>query len=65
MDEKLFDELLESVGWMGKHARGETQSSRTFEYRDPDVRAIRRDYERRLSQAAQPAPLLPKASTVA
>lgn len=49
MDEKLFDELLESVGWMGKHARGEAQSSRTFEYPDPDVRAIRK--ATKLSQA--------------
>jgi putative transcriptional regulator len=42
MDEKLFNELLESVEWMGKHARGEVQASRRFEYPDPDVKAIRK-----------------------
>jgi putative transcriptional regulator len=42
MDKKAFQELAESVRWMGKHLRGEASASRVFEFPEPDVRAIRR-----------------------
>ena len=42
MDKKQFDELLNSVRWMGKHLRGEKVPARVFEFPEPDVRAIRR-----------------------
>jgi putative transcriptional regulator len=42
MDKKAFQELAESVRWMGKHMRGEASASRVFEFPEPDVRAIRR-----------------------
>lgn len=48
MDEKLFDELLAGIQWMGAHMRGETQAEHAFEYADPDVKAIREST--RLSQ---------------
>ncbi|MFA7097118.1 MAG: helix-turn-helix domain-containing protein [Gammaproteobacteria bacterium] len=42
MDEKAFDELIESVRWMGRQMRGETtQEARVYDFPDPDVRAIR------------------------
>jgi putative transcriptional regulator len=41
MDEKMFDELLESVKWAGKYMRGEAQPSRMFHFPDLDVQAIR------------------------
>ncbi|BBL73029.1 helix-turn-helix domain-containing protein [Methylomagnum ishizawai] len=41
MDEKLFDELLAGIQWMGAHHRGETQTGQVFEYPEPDVGAIR------------------------
>ena len=40
MDKKQFDELLNSVRWMGKHLRGEKVPARVFEFPEPDVRAI-------------------------
>ena len=49
MDEKLFDELLESVRQGGAILRGERDPSRRFEVDDPDVAAIRGGYG--LSQA--------------
>jgi len=42
MDEKLFDDLLESVREAGKYKRGEVRPTRIFEYPDPEVRLIRR-----------------------
>ena len=42
MDKKQFEELLNSVHWMGKHMRGEKVPARVFEFPEPDVRAIRR-----------------------
>jgi putative transcriptional regulator len=41
MDEKLFDELLAGVRWMGAHQRGEVEAEQAFEYAEPDVKAIR------------------------
>jgi putative transcriptional regulator len=41
MDEKLFNELMAGIEWMGAHMRGETDSGRAFELREPDVKAIR------------------------
>jgi putative transcriptional regulator len=49
MNEKLFEELLDSVRWMGKHMRGEKVSGRVHHFPDPDVQAIRR--AAKLSQA--------------
>ncbi len=42
MDRKAFQELAESIRWMGKHMRGRAKASRVFEFPEPDVRAIRR-----------------------
>jgi putative transcriptional regulator len=42
MDEKNFDELLKSVGDMGRHMRGEVVAgARIREFPEPDVKAIR------------------------
>ena len=41
MNEQGFDELLNSVRWMGRHMRGEEDSGRTTRIPDPDVKAIR------------------------
>ncbi|MEC8428214.1 MAG: NadS family protein [Pseudomonadota bacterium] len=41
MDEKAFNELLESVQEMDKIVKGEKKESRRFEYPDPEVKAIR------------------------
>jgi putative transcriptional regulator len=41
MDEQSFNELLDSVTWMGRHMRGEETSGRTTIIEDPDVKAIR------------------------
>ncbi|MDQ2696998.1 MAG: transcriptional regulator [Pseudomonadota bacterium] len=49
MDEKLFEELLDSVKWMGRHRRGEAEAGRMVEFPDPDVKAIRQ--ATRLSQS--------------
>ncbi len=42
MDKKAFQELAESIRWMGKHMRGETKAVRLFEFPEPDVQAIRK-----------------------
>ena len=42
MDDKLFDELVESVKDAGRYMRGEKQASRVFEYPDPEPRAVRK-----------------------
>ena len=44
MNEQLFDELLESVREGGAILRGEKKPSRSFEFEEPDVVAIRKDY---------------------
>ena len=44
MNEQLVDELLESVGEGGAILQGETRPSRTFEFEEPDVVAIRKEY---------------------
>ena len=49
MDKKAFQELAESVRWMGKHMRGEAKALRVYEFPDPDVQAIRK--KTRLSQS--------------
>ena len=41
MDKKMFNQLLESVQEMDAITSGEQNPSRTFEYPDPEVRAIR------------------------
>ena len=41
MDEKMFDELLDSVREAGQILRGEQTASRTFSMTSPDVRSIR------------------------
>ena len=42
MDRKAFQELADSVRWMGKHMRGEAKASREFDFAEPDVQAIRK-----------------------
>jgi putative transcriptional regulator len=42
MDKKAFQELAESVRWMGKHLRGEAKASRVFEFPEADVQSIRK-----------------------
>lgn len=49
MNEDLFNELVESVGEGGTILREEAEASRTFEFEEPDVAAIREGYG--LSQA--------------
>ena len=44
MNEKLFQELLESVKQGGEILRGEKKPSREFDFRNPDVKAIRQKY---------------------
>lgn len=44
MKQKLFDELLESVKQGGKIIRGEMEPGRVFDFRDPDVKALRKQY---------------------
>ena len=44
MNDKTFDELLESVRQGGAILRGEKKASRTFSIDDPDVASIRREY---------------------
>jgi len=42
MDEKKFDEFLESVRDMGRHMRGEAVAGvRVHDFPEPDVKAIR------------------------
>ena len=41
MDEKMFNELLDSVRDAGEYMRGKAEPSRVFEYPDPEVRVIR------------------------
>ena len=43
MDDKLFNELLESAQQAGKIRRGEEMPSRTFEFEDIDVKSVRED----------------------
>ena len=42
MDDKLFNELVESVKDAGRYMHGEKQASRVFEYPDPEPRAVRK-----------------------
>jgi len=44
MKEELFNELLESVKQGGAIRRGELKPSRVFEFKQPDVQAIRKKY---------------------
>jgi len=44
MNDKLFQELLESVKQGGEIIRGERKASREFDFENPDVRAIRSKY---------------------
>ncbi len=49
MNEDLFNELVASVEEGGAILRDEVEASRTFDFEDPDVAAIREEYG--LSQA--------------
>jgi len=49
MDEKLFEELLESVDEAGAIMRGEKEPSRRFEFEIPDAKLIRQQFK--LSQS--------------
>jgi len=44
MNDKLFNELLDSINQSGKIRRGEMQASRVFEFDNPDVKEIRMLY---------------------
>ncbi len=44
MNDKLFQELLESVKQGGEIIRGECKAGRTFDFKNPDVRSIRQKY---------------------
>ena len=44
MNDKLFNELLESVKQGGKIISGTNSASREFDYSSPDVKAIRTKY---------------------
>jgi putative transcriptional regulator len=44
MNEHLFDELLESVREGGAILRGEKAPSRSVNFEEPDVAAIRKEY---------------------
>jgi putative transcriptional regulator len=44
MNDQLFDELLESVREGGAILRGGKGPSRSFEFEEPDVAAIRKEY---------------------
>ena len=43
MQDEMFEELLASVKEAGQIMRGEIKASRTFEFNEPDVKAIRED----------------------
>ena len=49
MNDELFEELIQSVREGGAILRGEDEASRSFDFDEPDVAAIRREYG--LSQA--------------
>jgi putative transcriptional regulator len=44
MKEELFEELLESVKQGGAILRGEMKPGRVFEFDQPDVQALRKQY---------------------
>jgi len=44
MNDKLFNELLDSIKQSGKIRRGEMQASRVFDFDNPDVKEIRMQY---------------------
>ena len=44
MNDQLFDELLESVREGGAILRGAKRPSRSFEFEEPDVVSIRKEY---------------------
>jgi putative transcriptional regulator len=44
MNEELFDELKNSVKQGGAILRGDLESSRVFNFENPDVKAIRKQY---------------------
>jgi len=44
MKDKLFQELLESVKQGGEIIRGEKKASRTFDFKNPNVKSIRLKY---------------------
>ncbi|KAA3654124.1 MAG: helix-turn-helix domain-containing protein [Calditrichaeota bacterium] len=44
MKQKLFEELLESIEQGGKIIRGEMKPGRVFEFREPDVKSLRKQY---------------------
>ncbi|NOX89394.1 MAG: helix-turn-helix domain-containing protein [Calditrichaeota bacterium] len=44
MNDKLFQELLESVKQGGGIIRGEKKPSREFDFKNPDVKSIRKKY---------------------
>ena len=44
MNDKLFNELLDSIKQSGKIRRGEMQASRVFDFDNPDVKEIRLQY---------------------
>ena len=41
MEENMFDELLSSVEEMDQIVKGKKKAARTFEYPEPEVKAIR------------------------
>ena len=54
MDDKQFDELLHSVGDMGRHMRGQAVAgTKVRDFPEPDVKAIRELLERQ-SQPPKP-----------
>ncbi len=46
MNKKMFDELLQSIEEMEAIAAGKKKPSRKFEFRDPEVKAIRENRTR-------------------
>ncbi len=44
MNDKLFNELLDSIKQSGKIRRGEMQASRVFDFDNPDVKEIRMQF---------------------
>ena len=44
MNDKLFQELLDSIKQGGEIIRGEKEPSREFNFKNPDVRLIRKRY---------------------
>ena len=67
MKNELFEELMNSIKEGGAIVRGDTKPSRSYNFNEPDVQAIRKQYgltQEKFAQTENNSPALPPLTTL-